>query len=215
MHPADFVLHAANLLLLVSYLARDMLVLRWFAVGASVMAMPYFLFQRTILWPPVVWGIVFTGINLYQIALIYLSRRPVVLSEDEQRLYDLGFHSIAKREFLSLVLAGEWKTAAPGDQPLVEGEVVRLVCIAIRGRLRVTRKGEDLGELQVGQSIGLAPALLGNPGFVTVSFTEPGRYIQWPLAAIRTFLDAKPELRDAVQRLVNRDLAGKLERLMS
>ena len=57
--------------------------------------MPYFLLQHTVLWPPILWAVVFTAINLYQISRIYLERRPVVLSDDEQRLYDLGFQIAA------------------------------------------------------------------------------------------------------------------------
>jgi hypothetical protein len=35
----------------------------------------------------------------------------VVLSEDEGKLYELGFRSLRPREFVSLLLAGEWKSA--------------------------------------------------------------------------------------------------------
>jgi len=34
------------------------------------------------------------GHNLYQIWRIYMERRPVALSPDEQTLYDMGFHSL-------------------------------------------------------------------------------------------------------------------------
>jgi hypothetical protein len=86
--------------MLVSYSVRDILWLRWFAVAAALTNMPYFLLQREILWPPVLWAGVFTAINVYQIAPIYLERRPVVLSDDEQRLYELGFRSLRPREFV-------------------------------------------------------------------------------------------------------------------
>ena len=125
---------------------RDILWLRWFAVAAALTNMPYFLLQSEVLWPPIVWAGVFTVINLYQIARIYLERRPVVLSDDEQRLYDLGFRSLRPRDFVSLI-----RSAA--------------------------------------------------------------RYMRWPLSSLRVFLDKRPELRVTLQSLVNRDLAGKVERL--
>ena len=82
---------------------------------------PYFLLQHSILWPPIIWALVFTAINLYQIVRIYFERRSVVLSENEQKLYDMGFRSLGPREFVSLVLAGEWKTAAAGEEMLAKG----------------------------------------------------------------------------------------------
>src|SRR5262244_725007 len=114
-HFAEYLVHFSNVLMLVSYSVRDILWLRWFAVAAALTNIPYFLWQRDVLWPPVLWPLVFTTINLFQIARIYLERRPVVLSDDEQRLYDMGFRSLRPREFVSLVLAGEWKNAAKGE----------------------------------------------------------------------------------------------------
>jgi hypothetical protein len=107
--------------------------------------MPYFLLQGTVLWPPVLWAIVFTAINLYQIARIYLERRPVVLSADEQKLYDLGFRSLRPREFVSLSLVGEWKSAEAGERIVTEGEPVSGLCIPITGSAEVRKQGERLG----------------------------------------------------------------------
>ena len=94
MHVTDYLVHFSNILMLVAYSVRDILWLRWFAVAAALTNIPYFLLQGTVLWPPVLWALVFTAINLYQIARLYLERRPVVLSQDEQKLYDLAFRSL-------------------------------------------------------------------------------------------------------------------------
>src|SRR5215472_4639110 len=112
---ADLLVHSSNILMLAAYSVRDILWLRWFAVAAALTNIPYFLLQHTTLWPPVIWALVFTAINLYQILRIYLERRPVVLSEDEQKLYQMGFGSLRPREFVSLLMAGEWKNATAGD----------------------------------------------------------------------------------------------------
>ena len=192
-----------------------MLWLRWFAVAAALTNIPYFLSQPDVLWPPVLWAAVFTTINLYQIVRIYLVRRPVVLSEDEKALYDMGFRPLRPREFVSLVLAGEWKNAAAGDTMLTEGEPVSSICIPISGSARVRRQGKELGTLKPGHIIGMASALTGDPSPVEASFTERGRYMRWPLHNIRSFLDKRPELRVTLQGLVNRDLVRKLEGLLS
>ena len=133
----DYLVHFSNILLLVAYSVRDILWLRWFAVAAALTNIPYFLLQKTVLWPPVLWALVFTAINLYQIARLYLERRPVVLSKDEQKLYELGFQSLRPREFLSLSLVGEWKSAQAGERLVTEGEPVSHLCIAIAGSAHV------------------------------------------------------------------------------
>jgi hypothetical protein len=212
---ADYLVHFSNILLLVAYSVRDILWLRWFAVAAALTNIPYFLLQGTVLWPPVLWALVFTAINLYQIALLYLERRPVVLSEDEQKLYDLGFRSLRPREFVALSLVGEWKSAETGKRVVNEGEPVSSVCIAITGNADVCKQGERIGTLRPGHIIGNALALTGDPSPVEMTFTEPARYMSWPLPSLRTFIDKRPELRIALQGLVNRDLSRKLEALLS
>jgi len=211
----DYLVHFSNILLLVSYSVRDILWLRWFAVAAALTNMPYFLLQHTVLWPPVLWALVFTAINLYQISRIYLERRPVVLSEDERKLYDLGFQSLRQREFVSLALVGEWKNASAGERVLIEGEPVSRLCVAITGRTDIRKQGQRLGALDPGHLIGTALALTGSPSPVEATFSEPARYISWPLASLRTFVDKRPDLRVTLQGLVSRDLASKLERLLS
>jgi CRP-like cAMP-binding protein len=77
------------------------------------------------------------------------------------------------------------------------------------------RQEQDLGSIAPGQVIGTALALVGAPSPFDATFSGDARYICWPVTNLRTFLDKRPELRSAIQRLVNRDLAHKLERLAS
>jgi hypothetical protein len=215
MQLADYLVHLSNILLLVSYSVRDILWLRWFAVGAALINIPYFLLQGTVLWPPVLWALVFTAINLFQITRIYLERRPVVLSEDERKLYDLGFQSLRPREFVALTLVGEWKSAEPGERVVTEGEPVSAVCISITGSAEARKHSDRIGTLGPGHIIGTALALTGAPSPVEIVFTEPARYMRWSLPDLRSFMDKRPDLRMTLQQHVNRDLAGKVEKLLS
>jgi hypothetical protein len=215
VHPADYLVHFSNLLLLVAYSVRDILWLRWFAVAAALTNIPYFLIQGTVLWPPVLWALVFTAINLFQITRIYLERRPVVLSKDEQALYDLGFRSLRPREFVSLSLVGEWKSAQAGERIVTAGQPMSHLCIAITGSAEVHKQRERIGTLSPGHIIGTALALTGDPSPIDITFIEPAHYMRWPLPSLRRFMDKRPDLRVALQALVNRDLAGKLGGLLS
>jgi hypothetical protein len=215
VNPADYLVHFSNVLLLVSYSVRDMLWLRWFAVAAAITNIPYFLLQRDVLWPPILWAAVFTGINLVQIARLYLARRPVVLSEDEQTLYDMAFRSIRPREFMSLLMTGAWRDFAAGDTLLAEGAPVASICIPIRGNVSVSRGGRVVATVPPGKIIGTALALSGDPSPITAQLAERGRGMCWPLHDLRAFLDRRPDLRIALQSLVSRDLAAKVEQLVT
>jgi hypothetical protein len=211
---AEYLLHLSNVLMLVAYSVRDILWLRVFAVGASVTAIPYYVFREDKLWPPLMWSLVFMTINLLQIVRLWLERRPVTLSDDERTLYDMAFRALRPREFVSLLLAGEWKTATPGEEVLTEGQPVGSVCIPISGHVRVRTHGRDVATLEPGHVIGTALALTGEPSPVQATFTDSARYMCWPLQSLRSFVDKRPELRTALQGLVNHDLARKLQVLL-
>jgi len=49
---------------------------------------------------------------------------------------------------------------------------------------------------------------------VQATFTDSARYMCWPLQSLRSFVDKRPELRTALQGLVNHDLARKLQVLL-
>jgi hypothetical protein len=207
---ADYLVHFSNLLMLVSYSVRDILWLRWFAVAAAVTVIPYYLMQADILWPPVLWGSVFAVINIYQILRLYMERRPVVLTPDEQKLYDLAFRSLRPREFVSLTLVGQWRNAAAGEKVLTAGAPATSICIAVSGAVDVHKGDLRLDTLKPGTLIGTALALTGDASPVDAWFSEPARLICWPLADLRRFIDKRPELRESLQRLVNKDFARKL-----
>jgi CRP-like cAMP-binding protein len=98
---------------------------------------------------------------------------------------------------------------------VTEGEPVSSVCIPITGSADVRKQGASIGALRPGNIIGTALALTGEPSPVEVTFTQPARYMRWSLPNLRTFMDKRPELRITLQGLMNRDLAGKLERVLS
>jgi hypothetical protein len=58
-------------------------------------------------------------------------------------------------------------------------------------------------------------ALLGEASPVDAVASESTRYLCWPLAGIRTFLDRKPELRATLARLTNQELARKMQQAAS
>jgi CRP-like cAMP-binding protein len=215
MQPTDYLVHFSNILLLVSYSVRDILWLRWFAVAAALTNIPYFLVQDYVLWPPVLWATVFTAINLYQIARIYRERRPVVLSADQQALYDLAFHSLRPRDFLSFALVGEWFDAQPGERLLTAGEPPARISIPISGDVDVSKGETRVGRLTPGHLVGTGLVLTGSPSPVDARFVTSGRYIGWSTQTLRVFLDKRPDLREALQRVTSRDLAAKLERAIA
>ena len=93
----DTLIHAANVLYLVSYFTRDILWLRVFTVIAASCLAGYFYFGFISLLPAVYWNLVFIVLNLYWIVRLIFERWRVRLNEAEERLHKPVFRTVTPR----------------------------------------------------------------------------------------------------------------------
>jgi Popeye protein conserved region len=209
----NYFIHAANVLLLVAYSVRDILWLRLFAVAASLISIPYFMLQPTMLWAPLSWSVVFAAINLLQSWRLYVERRPVKLTAEEEEIRRLVFRDLPPRKVLQVLSIGSWTTLEVGERLLERGKLPDAVSLIVHGKVQVTREGRVLGELIPGNVVGSALILSGVPSEVDAVTLEPGRAMRWELGALERYLTANPETRTVMLRHLARDLAGKVERV--
>jgi uncharacterized cupin superfamily protein len=212
---ANLFIHAANVLLLLAYSVKDILWLRLFAVASALVAIPYFVFQPTPQWAPIAWSVLFAGINLFQSWRLYLERRPVKLTAEEEEVRRLAFPDLPLRKVLELLSIGSWSTAEPGERMIESGKRADAMSLIVRGKVEVTKEGTVLTELQAGDFVGSALLLTGTVSEVDAVAMEPVRNVKWIAGTLERYLDANPDTRTALQRHLSRDLAGKVRQLTS
>ena len=210
----DYFIHAANILLLVAYSVRDILWLRLFAVGASVVSIPYFLLQPTTLWAPLAWTIGFAGINFLQSWRLFMERQPVKLTAEEAEVRRLVFQDLPPRKVLHVLSIGSWVTVESGERLIENGTVPQAVLLIVSGKVRVTKDGQFIGALGAGQVVGSALILSGLQADVEAVVENPIRAIRWQVDTLERYLNANPDTRTAMQRHLARDLAMKVEHLV-
>ena len=211
----DYFIHAANILLLVAYCVRDILWLRLFAVGASVVSVPYFLLQPATLWAPLCWTVGFAGINLLQSWRLFMERRPVQLTAEEEEVRRLVFQDLPSRKVLQVLSLGSWVTAQPGQRMMESGTVPDAVSLIVSGKVRLTKAGHVIGVLGAGQLVGSALILSGVQADVGAVVESPVRAMRWQVGTLERYLNANPETRMVMHRHLARDLASKVEHLAS
>jgi hypothetical protein len=210
----DYFIHAANVLLVVAYSVRDILWLRLFAVGSSIISLPFFFLQPTVLWAPLSWTVGFAGLNLFQSWRLYLERRPIQLTAEEDEVRRLAFADVPPRKLLRLLSLASWSTAQSGERLIESGKAPDHLALIVRGKVRLTKAAADMGVLGPGDFIGSALILSGlKPDFDAVA-DEPVRVVRWPIQALEKYLDAKPEMRIVMQRHLARELSGKVRQLV-
>ena len=211
----DYFIHAANVLLLVAYSVRDVLWLRLFAVAASVIAIPFYVLQPTVLWAPLAWSVVFAAINLFQSWLLFIERRPVRLTAEEQEIRRLAFQDLPPRKVLQVLSIGSWVTIDAGERLIERGKLPDAMFLIVHGKVRITKDGRILGNLSAGEIVGSALILNGIPSTVDAVVEEPVRAMRWQLGTLDKYLSANAETRNVMQRHLARDLAGKIGRLVT
>jgi hypothetical protein len=205
-----YFLHAANILLLVAYSVRDILWLRLFAVAASLISLPYFILQPEPLWEPIIWSGVFAAINSFQSWRLFMERRPVRLTPEEEEIRSLVFPDLPSRKVLQILGLGAWGTVEIGERMLERGKSVDAIAVIVRGKVRVTRDDRVLGEFVAGHIVGSALLVSGVTSDVDAVVVEPVRCMRWEVEPLERYLAANPETRIVLQKHLARDLAGKM-----
>jgi len=211
----NYFLNAANVLLLAGYIFRDILWLRLLAAASSIIAIPYFAMQPAPLWVPVSWSIVFAAINLLQSWRLFIERRPVKLTREEEDVRQLAFADLTPRRVLQLLNIGSWINVETGRRLIERGKHVESISLILRGKVRVSRDERAICELVVGDMVGSALLLSGVPAEVDAVAVEPVRAIRWEARTLERYLAANPETRIAMLRRLSLDLAGKMGLLPS
>jgi CRP-like cAMP-binding protein len=208
----NYFINIGNILLLVAYSVRDVLWLRLFAVAAALITIPYFVLEPTTLWAPLIWTVVFAAINSLQSWRLFMERRPVKLTPDEEEIRRLAFQDIPPRKVLQVLSIGSWTTLNVGERLIESGKLPDAVSLIVRGKVRITKAGRVLGELGAGDLVGSALIFSGIAAEVEAVTLEQGRAMCWELGPLQRYLAANPETRTVMLKHVARDLAGKIER---
>jgi CRP-like cAMP-binding protein len=183
-----------------------------FALASSLIAMPYFALQPKPLWEALGWSALFAVINLFQSWRLFVERRPVKLTAEEEHVRQLIFRDLPPRKFLQVLSIGTWTTAQTGERLLERGKSAEAVSLIVRGRVRVTRDERVLGELVPGDIVGSALILTGAPADLDAVAVEQVRSVRWEVEPLNRYLAGNLETRVVMQNYLARDLAEKLSR---
>jgi hypothetical protein len=203
-------IHVANAITLGSFLVKDILWLRVLSVIAGLLALTTLVFRPQPMWEGIGWNMVFFAINVAQIRLLVLERRPVQLRADEQRLYQRVFRALKPREFVKLLAVGRWEEHRPDETIVASGQSLDRIMVICDGKAAVRRDGRTIIELGEGRFVGEMSFLTGQAPKADVHTVTDTRLVAWPHDDLRRFLEGNVELRASIQQVIGTDLVAKL-----
>ena len=214
MFGLDLLVNSANVIYLFSYSVRDILWLRVLTIIGALLLLPYYYLQPEPLWAPIAWNLVFTAINVFWISKLMFERRPVHLSDDEKRLYQLAFRNLTPRDALKLFRLGAWTSSPAGTVFLTQDQPVDELMLVVDGKVSVERDGEVVDTLGEGRFLGATAFLSRGTDFtapVTVSASEETRVLIWPAAKLESLFAKEADLEVAVEASLGLELSRFLQ----
>ena len=157
------------------------------------------------------WDAIFIIINLYQIFRLVYDQRRLRYMKELHLLSQGAFASLTREQLAQLVKVGSWRTLEPGTQVTREGEPVKDLVLICDGQMVVESQGRTITHLHGGSLVGELAFVSGNAASATVTAQRVTRAFVLEMEKLRKVVRVDDLVASAVDRVVGRDLAAKLQ----
>lgn len=208
---SQWLIYAGAALLLIAYGVRDELRLRLLIIIATFAYIAYYyIIPNGPLWEPIITSVMMVGVNFWVLGQIMLERTTLRLTEDEKRLFD-AFETLTPGQFRRLLKIARWVTASDPEGTLLTREDTpsEALFYIFDGIVSVEKKGRQF-RLPGGNFVGEVGYVLNRQTTTTSVAPEGVRYVEWDAKALRRLGAKHPNLGNALNALLTRDLARKL-----
>ena len=147
-------------------------------------------------------------INGYHVWRLWMERRPIELSTDEAKLYDLTFFPLTRRRFLDLVRLGRWADLKAGDVLVRPGQPVDEVTVPLAESVEAKAEGRVLGRFTAGEIVGASALFDARPKQLEADATEDCRVLWLPVVTVRRHAERDDQLARTLERIAREDTAG-------
>ncbi len=200
--------HIGYALMLLGFLARDVLWLRGFLVFGQSTVVVYAWGAQAL--PVAYWNAAFAIINLSYAVLIIRERRLVEIPAELRDLYADRFAIFSPREFVQLWRTGH-QLECRDDFLMREGErQTKLLCL-LQGEVRIEKAGHEVARLGRGRFLAEMSFLTSEPASADVRAGGLVRYIAWDSAWLQRWKVDKPALWTKLQGVLGRELVDKIK----
>lgn len=209
MDPSHLLTHLPYALLVISMLMNDMGWLRAIAIAAGVIRIinrAFFEIDPII----VFWEVIFVGVNVVQLLILWYYAKRHRFSDDEQRFAAMMPAGIDRRTVRRLLRLARLGHAAEGERLTREGKPVTELVFIADGVMQIEQEGRIVAVCGPGDFVGEMSFVTGAVASATAVAAKPLRYLAFEQTRLRAAIEADGELRQALDASLNHNLVGKL-----
>lgn len=211
----ETLVNTSYILMFVSFLMRDILLLRVIYSLATVLLVFYFLLKADGLWSVIFWNSVFLLINLGWVVKILYDRRPVLFSEEQQQLWKSVLHRMKPKHARVLFRMGDYKTMPEGTLIVEEGKTLDYLALVVDGEAELQIGATAVERIGEGHFIGSAMLLESRATFrskTTIRATKQSRLLIWSRQDLIDVIERDDDFSIAFEATLGLDIAHLLGR---
>lgn len=206
----SLLIHAGALLYILAFLVREELLLRLLVVSGTVLyILYYYLFPDTPLWDAIIASVIMLAANGLVLGQILWERTTLKLSAEEKELYE-AFDTLTPGRFRDVLKIANWQTADEDTILTREDQPSRKLFYIFRGVISVEKTGRQF-RLPEGNFVGEIAFVLKGDTTSTTLAPAGVTYVEWETDELRKLSKRRPNLGNALNALLTRDIARKLK----
>ena len=211
----DYLVHIANIFLLISFSVKSILLLRALNIVAGSFFITWAFLAETPIWSMIGWNTLFAVINIRQIWLAILERRPPKLNAEEQELHRSIFAELSPKSFRLLLDIGQWENGVPPTVLVNSGQTPDRLWMVTEGRIEVTKDGQQIRVIEAGNFVGEGSFLANTSMKADVMISQDVRFLSWSRESLSQFMEDSPIAGAVMQKIFGKSLVKKLEESQS
>ncbi|MBV7258233.1 cyclic nucleotide-binding domain-containing protein [Erythrobacter crassostreae] len=207
----SWLIHIGAALLLLAYAIRDELKLRLLIIVSTFIYIAYYyLAANPPLWDAIITSSLMVVINVIVLTQILLERTTFRMTEDEKALFD-AFETLTPGQFRRIAKLAAWRTSGDTEGVILtrEQEPSDSLFYIFEGNISVEKGGRRF-RLPDGNFVGEVAFVLKRKTTATTIAPKGVRFVEWDSTALRNLSDKHPNLGNALNALLTRDLARKI-----
>ena len=211
----EILVNVSYILILLSFLMRDILLLRSIYVCGAVLLIAYFYLESEPLWIVILWNSVYLLINLFWIVKLLFDRRPWRFTEEEKQIWDSTLYRISPKHARTLFKSAEYKTFSDGSLIVEEGTTLDHLVLIVDGEAELDLDNKVVERIGSGHFIGSAMLLESTanfPSVATIHATVETRVMIWKRQDLLKMIKNDNEFSVAFEATLGLDISHLLAR---
>jgi hypothetical protein len=213
----DFLFGFSEILFIISFISRDMLVLRALTVigtigyifGALVTG-----YDEPGMKAIIVFNVILTTLNIVQIYFLVITKTQIMIPDELKPIYNKCFTSLEVPEFLSLMKLSKKTYLKENDLITTEGLPVNNIMLIDQGNVEVTRQEKHLVDLHDGYFIGEMSFITGEAANASVKVSSGNAdCFKWEKTEIERLEESNPPLYSKFKEVLAINLIKKIDKL--